>query len=189
MCLVCRTIGLSDYRTVGLLDRRTIGMSDYRSDPYSQILKNYNALVNIAWFFLSILSSLSRILISTRYIHIWVKLNQTSMTKGSKIRLLHQRFVGLEYRTMAGCRIIGRQGHLTSIIGPLAKQCTGASTGFPYRLSRLKPRASTSRGPLAKVYNICVIVNVIDLSYVCTCWHKPSVIFLALHFRILISRH
>jgi len=32
------------------------------------------------------------------------------------------------------------------------------SAGFPYRLGRLKPRASTSRGPLAKVYNIFVIV-------------------------------
>jgi hypothetical protein len=61
------------------------------------------------------------------------------------------------------------------------------STGFPYRLGRLKPRASISRGPLAKVYNIFVIV--IDVSY--TSWHKPSVIFLALHFRIIrpISRH
>ena len=28
------------------------------------------------------------------------------------------------------------------------------SAGFPYRLGRLKPRASTSRGPLVKVYNI-----------------------------------
>ena len=63
------------------------------------------------------------------------------------------------------------------------------SAGFLYRLGRLKPRASTSRGPLAKKYKIVVIVNVIDLSY--TCCHKPSVIFLALHFRIirLISRH
>ena len=51
-----------------------------------------------------------------------------------------------------------------------------SSAGFPYRLGRLKPRASTSRGPLAKVHNIFVIV--IDLSY--TCCHKPSVIFLAL---------
>ena len=32
MYLICRTIGLSDYRDVGLLDRRTIGMSYYRSD-------------------------------------------------------------------------------------------------------------------------------------------------------------
>ena len=62
------------------------------------------------------------------------------------------------------------------------------SAWFTYRLGRLKPRASTSKGPLAKVYNIFVIVSVIDLSY--TSCHKPSVMFLALHFRIirLISR-
>jgi len=33
MYLVCRTIGLSDYRTVGLLDSWTITTSDLRSDP------------------------------------------------------------------------------------------------------------------------------------------------------------
>jgi hypothetical protein len=38
---------------------------------------------------------------------------------------------------------------------------TATSAGFPYRLDRLKPRASTSRGPLANVYNI-----------VCHC-HRP----------------
>jgi hypothetical protein len=32
MYLICRTIGLSDYRGVGLLDRGTIRMSYYRSD-------------------------------------------------------------------------------------------------------------------------------------------------------------
>jgi hypothetical protein len=47
-------------------------------------------------------------------------------------------------------------------------------------LGRLKSRVSTSRGPLARVYNIVVIVT--DLSY--TCCHNPSVIFLVLHFRI-----
>jgi hypothetical protein len=58
---------------------------------------------------------------------------------------------------------------------------------FPHRLGRLKPRASTSRGSLAKVYNIFVIV--IDLFYICC--HNSSVIFIALHFRIIrpISRH
>jgi len=63
------------------------------------------------------------------------------------------------------------------------------SAGFPYWLGRLKPRASTSKGHLTKMYTIVVIVNVIDLSY--TCCHKPSVIFLALYFRIirLISQH
>jgi len=61
------------------------------------------------------------------------------------------------------------------------------SAGFPYRLGRLKPRASTSRGPLAKVHNIFVIV--IDLFYICC--HNSSVIFIALHFRKIrpISRH
>jgi hypothetical protein len=60
------------------------------------------------------------------------------------------------------------------------------SAGFPYRLGRLKPRASTSRGPLAQVYNIFVIV--IDLFY--TCCHNSSVIFIAFHFKIIrpISR-
>ena len=52
----------------------------------------------------------------------------------------------------------------------------GPVPDFPYRLGRLKPRASTSRGPLAKVYNIFVIA--IDFSY--TCCHNPSVIVLAL---------
>ena len=28
------------------------------------------------------------------------------------------------------------------------------SAGFPYRLNRLKPRASKFKGPLAKVYNV-----------------------------------
>ena len=38
----------------------------------------------------------------------------------------------------------------------------------------MKPRASTSRGPVAKVYNI---------SY--TCYHNSFVIFLVLHVRII----
>jgi hypothetical protein len=38
-----------------------------------------------------------------------------------------------------------------------------ASAGFPHRLGRQKPRASTSRGPLTKMYNIFVIV--IDFYY------------------------
>jgi len=45
---------------------------------------------------------------------------------------------------------------------------TTGSFGFTYRLSMLKPRASKSRGPLAKVYYIFDIV--IELSD--TCWHK-----------------
>jgi hypothetical protein len=62
---------------------------------------------------------------------------------------------------------------------------TGA--GVPYRLGRLKSRASTSRGPLAKVYNIFVFG--IDCSY--TSCHNSFVIVIALHFRIIspISRH
>ena len=59
---------------------------------------------------------------------------------------------------------------------------------FPIGLAgRLKPRASTFRGPLANVYNSFVFV--IELSY--TCCHSTSVIFLFLHFRIIrpISQH
>jgi hypothetical protein len=56
---------------------------------------------------------------------------------------------------------------------------TLSSAGFTYRLDRLKPRASTFRGPPAKVYNI--FNTVIGLSHLCC--HKyflnnPSVIFL-----------
>jgi hypothetical protein len=68
---------------------------------------------------------------------------------------------------------------ITAISLKMALNCYSA--GFPYRLSRLKPRASISRGPQAKVNNIFVII--IDLSY--TCCHELSVIFLALHFRII----
>jgi len=39
------------------------------------------------------------------------------------------------------------------------------SAGFTYRLDRLKPRAITFRGPLAKVYNI--FNTVIGLSHLC----------------------
>jgi hypothetical protein len=39
------------------------------------------------------------------------------------------------------------------------------STGFTYRLDRLKPRASKFRGPLLKVYNI--LNTVIGLSNLC----------------------
>jgi hypothetical protein len=54
-----------------------------------------------------------------------------------------------------------------------------SSAGFIYRLDRLKPRASTFRGPPAKVYTI--FNTVIGLSHLCC--HKyflnnPSVIFL-----------
>ena len=37
MYLVCRTIGLSDYRGVGLLNSRTIEMSYYRSDHVKEM--------------------------------------------------------------------------------------------------------------------------------------------------------
>jgi hypothetical protein len=43
--------------------------------------------------------------------------------------------------------------------------CSNVSAGFTYRLDRLKPRASKSRGPPTKVYNI--FNTVIGLSHLC----------------------
>ena len=61
------------------------------------------------------------------------------------------------------------------------------SVGFPYRLGGLKRRTSTSRGSLAKVYDIFFIINVIDLSY--TCCHKANKSTLALISMLILSFH
>ena len=58
---------------------------------------------------------------------------------------------------------------------------TSGSARFTYRLDRLKPRASTFRGPPAKMYNI--FNTVIGLSQLCChsvlyFLNNPSVIFL-----------
>ena len=55
------------------------------------------------------------------------------------------------------------------------------NAGFPYRLDRLKPRASKVRAPPAKVYNI--FNTVIGLSHLCChsvlyFQNNPSVIIL-----------
>ena len=65
-----------------------------------------------------------------------------------------------------------------SIYIPTVKSC---SARFTYRLDRLKPRASTYRGPPAKVYNI--FNTVIWISHLCFnnvlyFLNNPSVIFL-----------
>ena len=65
------------------------------------------------------------------------------------------------------------------------------STWYTYRLNRLKPKASTFRGPPAKVYNI--FNTVIGLSHLCChsvlyFLNNPTVIFLTQlhsHFRML----
>jgi hypothetical protein len=68
----------------------------------------------------------------------------------------------------------------------LSIQCELISPRFTYRLDKLKPRASTFRGPSAKVYN--VFNTVIGLSHLCChnvlyFLNNPSGIFLTqLHF-------
>ena len=98
-------------------------------------------------------------------------MNQMWILKNSKVLLEY-----IQSRPLSSCNSIKTFDFSTLYT-------TIPSAGFTYRLSRLKPRAPISRRPPAKVYNILDIV--IDLSY--TCCHDSSVVFLALHFRIILS--
>jgi hypothetical protein len=81
----------------------------------------------------------------------------------------HFKFICFDFSTSMNWR---------SIYIPTVKSC---SAGFTYRLDRLKPGASTFRGPPAKVY--VVFNTVIWISHLCFnnvlyFLNNPSVIFL-----------
>jgi hypothetical protein len=70
---------------------------------------------------------------------------------------------------------------MLSIVNPNQILLCVDRVGFPYRLDRLKPRASTFRGPPAKVHDN--FNTVIGLSHLCChsvlyFQNNPSVIFL-----------